>query len=332
MHHMGSGVALGRAVAPLRVDRGDHRVALHELAGLDVDTVCPQGFGDLLYVGDRGLGRRRRARAGDRAVVGDLSAGLRVERLRSRTSSTRSAAWAPWPTTGTRLPSTKMPRIRASEVNSSNPVNSVGPASTSSRYADRSEWACLRAAASALARWRCSAIRPRKPSSSTDRPASAAISRVSSMREAVGVVQGERVGAGQHRGARRPSSHPPPPRTAGSPTASVRLNAVSSATAMRWMRSKSVTSSGYDGPIASRTRRHQLADDRGVDAEQLGRPDDPAQQAAQHVAAAVVSRADAVADDDRRGTAVVGDDAVADVVFVVALRRSRAGRCRRRGR
>ena len=37
------------------------------------------------------------------------------------------------------------------------------------------------------------------------------------------------------------------------PDASVRLNAVSSATAMRLIRSKSVTSSGYDGPIASRT-------------------------------------------------------------------------------
>ncbi|PQM47363.1 hypothetical protein C1Y40_02440 [Mycobacterium talmoniae] len=37
------------------------------------------------------------------------------------------------------------------------------------------------------------------------------------------------------------------------PDARVRLNAVSSATAMRWMRSKSLTNSGYDGPIASRT-------------------------------------------------------------------------------
>ena len=37
------------------------------------------------------------------------------------------------------------------------------------------------------------------------------------------------------------------------PATSVRLNAVSSATAMRLIRSKSATSSGYDGPIASRT-------------------------------------------------------------------------------
>ncbi|CKS16751.1 Uncharacterised protein [Mycobacterium tuberculosis] len=37
------------------------------------------------------------------------------------------------------------------------------------------------------------------------------------------------------------------------PDASVRLNAVSSATAIRLIRSKSATSSGYDGPIALRT-------------------------------------------------------------------------------
>ncbi|SKW73650.1 Uncharacterised protein [Mycobacteroides abscessus subsp. massiliense] len=37
------------------------------------------------------------------------------------------------------------------------------------------------------------------------------------------------------------------------PEARVRLNAVSSATAILLMRSKSVTSSGYEGPISSRT-------------------------------------------------------------------------------
>ena len=103
------------------------------------------------------------------------------------------------------------------------------------------------------------------------------------------------------------------------PDASVRLNAVSSATAMRWIRSKSLTSSGYDGPIASRTVAIDVADDRLFDPQQLCRPDHAAQQAAQHVAAAVVAGADAVGDDDRRGAAVVGDDPVPDVVFVVAL-------------
>ena len=63
---------------------------------------------------------------------------------------------------------------------------------------------------------------------------------------------------------------------------------------------------------------HQLADDRAVDVEQLGRADHPPKQPAQHVAAAVVARADAVADQDGRGAAVVGDDPVAHVVGVVA--------------
>ena len=65
-------------------------------------------------------------------------------------------------------------------------------------------------------------------------------------------------------------------------------------------------------------RRHQVADDRVVDAEQLGRADDAAQQPPQYVAAAVIARAHAVADQDRGGAAVVGDDPVAHVVLVVA--------------
>ena len=39
-----------------RVDGRDDGVALDELAGLDVDAVRPQGLGDLLDVGDGGLG------------------------------------------------------------------------------------------------------------------------------------------------------------------------------------------------------------------------------------------------------------------------------------
>ena len=65
-------------------------------------------------------------------------------------------------------------------------------------------------------------------------------------------------------------------------------------------------------------RRHQVADDRVVDAEQLGRADHAAQQPAQHVAAAVVAGAHPVADQDRGGATVVGDDPVPDVVLVVA--------------
>ena len=60
VHHVGAGVPLGGAVAPLRVDRGDDGVALDELAGLDVNPVHPQRLGDLLHVGDGALARRRR--------------------------------------------------------------------------------------------------------------------------------------------------------------------------------------------------------------------------------------------------------------------------------
>ncbi len=63
---------------------------------------------------------------------------------------------------------------------------------------------------------------------------------------------------------------------------------------------------------------HQFADDRAVDVEQLGRADHPSQQPAQHISASVVAGTDSVADQDGRCAAVVGDDAVADVVLVVA--------------
>ena len=71
---------LGGAVAPLRIHRGDDGVALDELPRLDIDPMHPQGLGDLLHIGDSGLGRRTAAGAGDPADIGDLSAGLGVER------------------------------------------------------------------------------------------------------------------------------------------------------------------------------------------------------------------------------------------------------------
>ncbi len=52
-------------------------------------------------------------------------------------------------------------------------------------------------------------------------------------------------------------------------TPSVRLNAVSSATAIRLIaREVDTTSSGYDGPIAFAHRNHQVANDRSVDTQQ----------------------------------------------------------------
>ncbi len=67
------------------------------------------------------------SRSGDGAFVGDLAAGLGVERCAVQDQLDAVRLLLPsWATTGTRLPSTKMPRILASEVNSSKPVNSVG--------------------------------------------------------------------------------------------------------------------------------------------------------------------------------------------------------------
>ena len=80
MHHVGAGVALRGAVAPARVDGRDDGVALDELAGLHVDAVRPQRFGDLLHIGDGRLRRAGRGRSGDAALVGDLAAGLGIER------------------------------------------------------------------------------------------------------------------------------------------------------------------------------------------------------------------------------------------------------------
>ena len=130
------GVALGGPVPPLRVDRGDDGVALDELARFDGDAVHEQRLGDLLHVGDGGPCGLARTGAADGADVRDLAAGLGVER---RAVEHQLDAVGVWPrprraaTTGTRRPSTKMPRILASEDSSSNPVNSVGPASTRSR-------------------------------------------------------------------------------------------------------------------------------------------------------------------------------------------------------
>jgi hypothetical protein len=128
------------------------------------------------------------------------------------------------------------------EVNSSKPVNSVGPASTSSRNADRSACACLRAAVGLGAAALFGHQFPEPEF--VDREARLGGHLQGQVdREAVGVVQGERVRAAQHRlagglVAAAASSN------SFEPAARVRLNAVSSATAMRLIRSKSSTSSG----------------------------------------------------------------------------------------
>src|SRR6478609_420869 len=63
--------------------------------------------------------------------------------------------------------------------------------------------------------------------------------------------------------------------------------------------------------------RQQLLEGRRVDAEQAHRADRTAQQSAQDVAAALVAGRDAVTDEHERAAHVIGDDAEAHVVLVV---------------
>ena len=136
-------------------------------------------------------------------------------------------------------------------------------------------------------------------------------------REAVGVVQGEGVGPAQHRLAGRAS----------------RLRGLLEQPRTRRQGAVERGLLGHRDPVDAvevgdqfgvrRSHRvahghHQVGHHGLFDAEQFGGADDPAQQPAQHVAAALVAGRHTVADDDRRGPAVVGDDPVADVVLVVA--------------
>ena len=95
-----------------------------------------------------------------------------------------------------------MPRILASVDNSSNPVNSVGPASTSSRYADRS---AVRLLAGGRVGLGALPLLGHQAAEALFVDAQAGFSghlQGQLEREAVGVVQRERVGSGQHRVAR----------------------------------------------------------------------------------------------------------------------------------
>ena len=80
MHHMGTGVALGRALAPSGIHRRDDGVALDEFPGLHVDPMHPKRFRDLLHIGDGSAGAFTRAGAGDSADIGELSARLGIQR------------------------------------------------------------------------------------------------------------------------------------------------------------------------------------------------------------------------------------------------------------
>ena len=135
-------------------------------------------------------------------------------------------------------------------------------------------------------------------------------------REAVGVVQLERLVAGQLGGARLPGR-------GGRAFEDLRAGGE--------RLEEGLLLDPHDGGDALEVggelrvgRGHGVAHDLGergqhrlVDAEQPGRAHDPAQQAAQHVAAALVGRGHAVADDHDAGPGVVGDHPEADVVDLV---------------
>ena len=64
-------------------------------------------------------------------------------------------------------------------------------------------------------------------------------------------------------------------------------------------------------------RAQELLDDRSLGAQQAGRANDAANETTQDVAAALVAWSHAVENEHQRGTAVVSDDAEADVVLVL---------------
>ena len=103
---------------------------------------------------------------------------------------------------------------------------------------------------------------------------------------------------------------PPPPRTR----------------TRRSGRSRSA-SSGYDGAMQSRATGSSSGSAGALPAQQPHRPDRPAHDPAQHVAAALVGRGHPVADQHQRGAHVVGDHPQPHVVGVrLAAPRARSAR------
>ena len=175
----------------------------------------------------------------------------------------------------------------------------------------------LRALESALARSRCCCMRRRKPSSSTLRPCSAAISRVRSIGNPY-VSWRAKASLARQLACRRRCG---PPATAVSkivvPVLRVCRNAASSPTAIWRIRLTSSFSSGYCGAMVSTERVDELAHRGLLRAEQPHHADRAAHDAAQDVAAALVAGDDAVADEEHAGAGVVGHDAQRDVVALV---------------
>ena len=181
------------------------------------------------------------------------------------------------------------------------------------RYAPPSAWPTLCWAASCLERCRCSAISRRKPSSSTVSPCSEAISRVRS-------IGNPYVSCSWN--ALSPASTVPPERLVSvaarskirEPLVSVVRKVSSSLRTTDWMRSNWVDQLGVGRAHRVAHDRRELRQHRLAHAEQAHGADDAAQQPAQHVAARLVARGHAVADQHHAAARVVGDDPEAHVV------------------
>ena len=172
--------------------------------------------------------------------------------------------------------------------------------------------------ASSLARLRCSAISERKPSSSTDKPGLGGHLERQIDREAVGVVQCERLSAGDLLCARRLDGARPRPRTVVEPEVRVLRNAVSSPTATvrcdrsRWpvpgttapsCRGRRCTNSRHRRRRRAPSSRAERTMRRSNRRSTYPRPSLPG------LTPSEISM--------RSGARVVGDDAEADVVVVV---------------
>ena len=160
---------------PLRVDLGEHlRAGAHAGRASDLDGVRDQALDRALDVEDLQV----RAVGGDDALVGDLAAGLGVER---RAVEHDLAALARLELLDPLAVDDQAEDVRLAGELGVGPE--VGRAERSQVCVQTSVLACpaFLAFASALARSRCSCISARNPSRSTSRPCSAAISRVRSI-------------------------------------------------------------------------------------------------------------------------------------------------------
>jgi hypothetical protein len=176
-----------------------------------------------------------------------LAAALRVERVRSSTTSTS----VPAPAAGTAAPPTSRPVTVASPAISSYPVNVTGP--ELSRIAANTEISALPVffpAASSLARCRWLTISRMEFRLVDGQPLLRGHLKGQIDREAVGVVQLERLVTADRRAPRRLVSSTAASKIAV-PVRSVPRKAASSASSTVWMFGASRRSSGYWSPSAS---------------------------------------------------------------------------------